>query len=186
MNITVYLGSEYGVNPVYKEKAAELGRWIGSNGHSLVYGGGNVGLMGVLADSVLASGGKVIGVIPDFFIEIEQQHDGLTELEVVSSMSERKRRMVELGDFFIAFPGGIGTLEEIAEIMTRKKLHIGSEDYVFYNIDGYYDCMRNLLDKMCSEGFLSENARSQVLFVSDFEQLEKTIKVVSQSLGLQK
>ncbi len=120
MNITVYLGSEYGVNPLYIEKAAELGRWIGSNGHSLVYGGGNVGLMGVLADNVLASGGKVIGVIPDFFIEIEQQHNGLTELEVVPSMSERKKRMVELGDFFIAFPGGIGTLEEISEIMTRK------------------------------------------------------------------
>lgn len=181
MNITVYLGSEYGDNPIYKEKAAELGRWIGLNGHSLVYGGGNVGLMGVLADNVLASGGKVIGIIPDFFIEVEQQHNGLTELEVVSSMSERKRRMVELGDFFIAFPGGIGTLEEITEIMTRKKLHIGTEEYVFYNLDGYYDYLREMLDKMCREGFLSESARNQIPFVSDIEQLEKAIKTAKQN-----
>ena len=172
MNITVYLGSEFGYRPIFAEKARELGRWIGKNGYRLIYGGGNVGLMGILADSVMESGGTVTGIIPDFFIESEQQHDGITELEIVSSMSERKARMLELGDFFIAFPGGIGTLEEITEIMTRKKLHLGSEEYVFFNIDGYYDDLSKMLDTMRKEGFLSEYARNQIHFVSDLKELD--------------
>ena len=175
MNITVYLGSEFGFKPIYAEKVRELGIMIGSKGHRLVYGGGNVGLMGLLADSVLASGGTVIGVIPDFFLESEQQHCGITDLEIVSSMSERKNRMIELGDFFLAFPGGIGTLEEITEIMTRKKLHIGTEEYAFYNLNGYYDNLERMLDTMYSEGFLSESARKQIRFVEDLDELNRIL-----------
>ncbi len=181
MNITVYLGSEYGHCPLYAEKAVELGRWIGSHGHALVYGGGNVGLMGLLADSVLEAGGRVIGVIPDFFIDAEQQHSGITELEIVSSMSERKARMLELGDFFIAFPGGIGTLEEITEVMTRRKLRLGSDSYVFYNLYGYYDNFIKMLDTMLEEGFLPLPARNEIRFVSDLKELESAIESCEES-----
>ena len=171
MRITVYLGSRFGADPKYREKAAELGRWIGEHGHTLVYGGGSVGLMGVLADSVLESGGRVIGVIPRFFVDDEQQHTGLDELRLVETMSERKALMIELGEFFIAFPGGIGTLEEISEVMTRRKLGLGGEEYVLYNLDGFYDSLKSLLQKMVEEDFLKASALGEVRFSDSIGQI---------------
>src|SRR4051812_13461102 len=122
MNICVFCGSSIGTNPVFSEAAKELGRLLAISNHTLVYGGGNVGLMGVLADSVLDNNGNVIGVIPDFLLQREVGHRGLTRLEVVSSMHERKHRMADLSHAFIAMPGGWGTLDELAEILTWKQL----------------------------------------------------------------
>ena len=117
MNITVYLGANEGNDPCLRKAVEELGAWIGNSGNALVYGGSKGGLMGALADSVLKAGGDVTGVEPNFFIENEFQHDGLTKLIVTKDMSERKNKMIELGEAFIAFPGGTGTLEEIAEVI---------------------------------------------------------------------
>lgn len=122
MNITVYLGANEGNNPSLKRAVKELGTWIGQSGNALIYGGSKSGLMGALADSVLNAGGNVTGVEPQFFIENEFQHEGITKLIVTKDMSERKNKMIELGNAFIAFPGGTGTLEEITEIMSKVSL----------------------------------------------------------------
>ena len=115
MNITVYLGANAGNDPKLQEAVEALGKWIGENGHDLIYGGSKCGLMGSIAESVLQNGGKVTGVEPQFFVDSELQHDGLTELIVTKDMTDRKTKMIELGDAFIAFPGGTGTLEEIEQ-----------------------------------------------------------------------
>lgn len=120
MRVTVYLGANEGSDPALKQAVRELGRWIGESGNALVYGGSRSGLMGLLAESVLTAGGEVTGVEPQFFMEQELQYDGLTELIVTRDMAERKTKMIELGDAFIAFPGGTGTLEEIAEVMSQS------------------------------------------------------------------
>lgn len=118
MNITVYLGALRGNDPVLKDAVKELGTWIRENNHTLIYGGSKSGLMGYIAESVLDAGGDVIGIEPQFFIDEELQYDGLTELIITKDMTERKTKMIELGDAFIAFPGGTGTLEEISEVMS--------------------------------------------------------------------
>src|SRR5688572_20085362 len=122
MNICVFCGSSVGLKPEYGEAAKQLAILMVKHGHSLVYGGGNVGLMGVLADTVLEHKGEVIGIIPDFLVQREVGHRGISRLEVVSSMHERKKRMADLADSFIALPGGWGTLDELAEILTWKQL----------------------------------------------------------------
>lgn len=122
MNITVYLGALRGNDPVLKDAVKELGRWIGENNHTLIYGGSKSGLMGYIAESVLNAGGTAIGIEPQFFIDEELQYDGLTELIITKDMTERKTKMIELGDAFIAFPGGTGTLEEISEVMSKISL----------------------------------------------------------------
>ena len=118
MNITVYLGANEGNDPALKQAVQELGRWIGESGNALVYGGSRCGLMGEIAESTLNAGGEVTGVEPEFFVQGELQHEGLTELIVTKDMTERKTKMIALGDAFIAFPGGTGTLEEIAEVIS--------------------------------------------------------------------
>ena len=135
MNITVYLGANEGNDPALKKAVTELGTWIGESGNALVYGGSETGLMGTLAASVLEAGGDVTGVEPVFFIEEELQFDGLTELIVTQDMSERKAKMIELGDVFIAFPGGTGTLEEITEIMSKVSLGHLDAPCILYNLD---------------------------------------------------
>ena len=138
MHITVYLGANEGNDPCLRKAVEELGAWIGNRGHALVYGGSQSGLMGILADSVLTAGGEVIGVEPQFFIKNELQHDGLTKLIVIKNMSERKNKMIALGEAFIAFPGGTGTLEEIAEVMSKVSLKQLHAPCLIYNLNGYY------------------------------------------------
>lgn len=164
MNITVYLGSSEGIRPVFRQAAQELGEWIGRNGHTLIYGGSEMGLMGVLADAVIKEGGKVIGVEPRFFVEEEVQHKGITELIVTETMAERKQKMIELGDAFIAFPGGLGTLEEITEVITLCKLRRIEKPFCLLNIDGYYEPLRKLLFHMVEEGFLERGWAESVRF----------------------
>ena len=154
MKLCVFCGSSMGVDPVYATAAESLGKLLAHYQITLVYGGGNVGLMGVLADSVMNAGGDVIGVIPDFLLKREVGHRGITHLEVVQSMHERKKRMADLADGFIAAPGGWGTLEEIAEVLTWRQLGIISKPVGLLNINGFFDPMLAQMKLMTEEGFL--------------------------------
>ena len=160
MNITVYLGATPGNDPALEPAVRALGTWIGKNGHNLVYGGSKCGLMGMLAESVLEAGGKVTGVEPKFFVDDGFVYDAITELIVTKDMSERKAKMIELGDAFIAFPGGTGTLEEIAEIMSKVALRHLDAPCILYDLNGYYTGLRMLLDRMLE----SELSTSEKLF----------------------
>jgi len=175
MNITVYLGANQGNDDKFKKAIEELGAFIGSRGDTLVYGGSKSGLMGILADSVLAAKGKVIGVEPQMFIDSEFQHEGITELIVTQDMSERKAKMIELGDAFIAFPGGTGTLEEISEIMSLVSLELIDSPCILYNLDGYYDGLKNLLNTMISYDLSSESRQKGISFASNLSEIEKIL-----------
>ncbi len=177
MNITVYLGSSEGNSHVYREAIHELGTWIGQSGHTLVYGGSDSGLMGVLARAVLAEGGAVTGVEPQFFIDAGFAFDGLTELIVTGNMAERKMKMMELGDAFIAFPGGLGTLEEISEIMSLYNLGRLDKPYAIYNLQGFYEPLKQLVRQMTEKGFLPESNREKVRFVENLDEIKKWIAV---------
>lgn len=154
MNVCVFCGSSAGTNSIYAESAKELGALLASQNHTLVYGGGNVGLMGILADAVLEKKGSVIGVIPDFLMQREVGHSHLTKLEVVSSMHERKKRMADMSDAFITMPGGWGTLDETAEILTWKQLGLIKQDVGVLNVNGFFDAMLEQMNLMTREGFL--------------------------------
>ncbi len=162
MNICVFCGSSPGHNPVYAAAAKELGNLIGQGNHTLVYGGGNIGLMGIVADATLEKHGKVIGVIPKFLMDKEVGHLGLTSLEIVTSMHERKKRMADLSDAFIAIPGGWGTLEEIAEILTWKQLGLVSQPVAVLNVNGFFDPLLQQMNAMVDEGFLREQNFSSI------------------------
>lgn len=162
-SICVFCGSNLGASPTYAEAAAHLGRTLAGRGLSVVYGGGHVGLMGVVADAALAAGGRVIGVIPEALEAKELAHGGLTELRVVSSMHERKALMSELADAFIALPGGIGTLEEWFEVWTWSQLGIQRKPCGLLNVAGYYDHLLAFLDHVTAERFLSADHRAMVL-----------------------
>ncbi|MGN1442540.1 MAG: TIGR00730 family Rossman fold protein [Acutalibacteraceae bacterium] len=172
MNITVYLGASPGNDPALGTAVKELGNWIGTSGHSLVYGGSKTGLMGELADSVLDSGGKVIGVEPQFFIDEGFAHDRLTELIVTKDMAERKTKMIELGDIFIAFPGGTGTLEEIAEVMSKVSLGQLDAPCILYNLNGYYDSLKTLLETMIEKGLSTKKRQNGIVFASTLEEIQ--------------
>ena len=148
MNITVYCGSNFGDNPHFEEAARNLGAWIARAGHTLVYGGSSVGLMGAVSRAAIEGGTPVIGVEPAFFIEAGVAQHDLTELFVCDTMGERKAKMIELGDAFVALPGGVGTLEEISEIFTRVRLDMGPHECFLLNIDGFYDPLRLFLESM--------------------------------------
>ena len=176
MNITVYLGSNEGKTPALKSAVRELGTWIGSAGHTLIYGGSKCGLMGELAESVLFAGGEVIGVEPQFFIDMGLDYPEITKLIVTQDMSERKAKMIELGDAFIAFPGGTGTLEEISEIMSKVVLGHLKAPCIIYNLNGYYDCLRGLLDRMVREGLALEEKLEGISFAGSLDEIRKILE----------
>lgn len=175
MNITVYLGANQGNDDKFKAAIEELGAFIGKRGDTLVYGGSKAGLMGMLADSVLASGGLVIGVEPQMFVEKELQHDAITKLIVTKDMPERKAKMIELGDAFIAFPGGTGTLEEITEVMSIVSLNMMDAPCILYNLDGYYDGLKMLLDTMISYELSSRERQRGIYFVNCISEMEEIL-----------
>jgi uncharacterized protein (TIGR00730 family) len=162
--ICVFCGSSAGKNKVYADAARETGKMLARRRIALVYGGGRVGLMGVLADAALNAGGRVIGVIPQSLVEREIQHTGLSELHIVSTMHERKTKMAELADGFIALPGGAGTLEEIFEQWTWAQLGIHHKPCGFLNTNGYFDPLRQMIDQMTTEGFLRPEHASMLVF----------------------
>lgn len=171
MNITVYLGANEGNDPALRQAVEELGRWIGVSGHRLVYGGSKTGLMGALARSVLEAGGQVIGVEPQFFMDAGFQYDGLTELIVTKDMAERKAKMIELGDAFIAFSGGTGTLEEISEVMSQVSLGQLDAPCILYDLNGYYDDLRALLRHMIDKELSSPERQQGIYFAENLTQI---------------
>ena len=175
MNITVYLGANHGNHDKFKKALVELGSFIGARGDTLVYGGSKSGLMGILADSVLATNSPVIGVEPQMFIDQQFQHESITELIITKDMSERKTKMIELGDAFIAFPGGTGTLEEIAEIMSLVSLKQIDAPCILYNLDGYYDGLKELLNTMISFGLSSVERQRGIYFADSISEIEKIL-----------
>lgn len=156
-NICVFCGSSAGVNGRYRETAADLGRLMAENECRLIYGGGKLGLMGIIAQAVLDHGGEVTGVIPDFMMPKEVAHEGLTELAVTGSMHERKAEMARRADGFAVLPGGLGTLDETAEILTWNQLGIIQKPLVLLNVDDYFSPFLSLLTRMKDEGFLRRN-----------------------------
>ena len=177
MNITVYLGSTEGKDPAFKQAVAELGNWIGESCNSLVYGGSKTGLMGVLAKSVLDAGGAVTGVETQFFVDADVQYEGLTELIVAPDMAERKTKMIQLGDAFIAFPGGTGTLEEIMEIMSKVSLNQLDAPCILYNLNGYYNGLKELLEHMIRMGLSSEEKQRGVYFAENLGDIRRILEL---------
>lgn len=152
--VCVFCGSRPGVGEVYVDAAVQLGRLLASRGLELVYGGGNVGLMGILADAVMEAGGRVIGVMPDFLVRKEIAHQGITSLEIVTTMHERKQRMAELSDGFVALPGGFGTLDELCEVLTWAQLGIHAKPCALLNVDGFFDPFVDFLAHAARQGFI--------------------------------
>jgi uncharacterized protein (TIGR00730 family) len=170
-SLCVFCGSRSGTEAAYDEAARALGRALAAEGITLVYGGGRVGLMGVVADAALGAGGQVVGVIPKALLEREIAHTGLTELRVVGSMHERKALMSELSEGFIALPGGTGTLEEFFEVLTWAQLGEHRKPCALLNASRYYDPLLAVFDHMVQRGFLSEEHRAMVLVETEPEAL---------------
>ena len=165
--LCVFCGSSMGYRPEYRSAAVTLGEIFVERGIELVYGGGNIGLMGVVADTVLAHGGHVIGVIPESLMALEVGHLGLTELRIVGSMHERKALMSDLSDGFIALPGGFVTIEEFCEVVTWSQLGIQSKPCALLNVENYFAPLLELFDQSVREGFLREENRRLVLDDTD-------------------
>lgn len=176
MNITVYLGSSEGNDPALKRAVRELGTWIGNTGHHLIYGGSKSGLMGELAESVLQAGGEVTGVEPQFFIDAGYVYDAITRLIVTQDMSERKMKMIELGDVFIAFPGGTGTLEEITEIMSKVSLGHLNAPCILYNLNGYFEGLKAQLAHMISMGLSTPERQQEIFFAESLEGIQRIVE----------
>lgn len=169
--LCVYCGSNAGSKPIYTERAIALGTRMAKDGIGLVYGGGNVGLMGTVADAVLQAGGEVTGVIPEHLVNWEVAHRGLTKLEVVGSMHERKARMFDLADGFVALPGGFGTLDEMFEMLTWRQLGIGDKPCAFLDVDGFYSPLMAMLNHMVAERFLHPDQRRDLWHGEDLDTL---------------
>ncbi len=175
-SIAVFCGSSSGVNPVYEQKSIELGAYLGANGFHLVYGGGNIGLMGKVANAALDAGGEVTGILPHFLNKKEVGHVALSKLILVDSMHERKQKIEQLSDAFIAMPGGFGTLEEVSEMLTWAQLGLHQKPIGLYNINGFYNLLLEQLDVMVSEGFLKPQNREMVLEDTDPSELIESLK----------
>jgi uncharacterized protein (TIGR00730 family) len=161
MSVCVFCGSAPGVRPSYSAAARELGGALGRAGMTMVYGGGRLGLMGIAADAVLEAGGRVIGVIPRMLIERELAHPNLTRQHVVSTMHERKTLMAELSDAFVGLPGGMGTFDELVEIVTWAQLGLHAKPVVLANIEGYFEPMYAMLDHAVREKFVTAESRAR-------------------------
>lgn len=169
--VCVYCGSNSGKHRKYADAAKALGRALAARDLELVYGGADKGLMGMVASTVLAQGGRVIGVIPELLMQAEVQHEGLTECHVVDSMHARKAKMESLSDAFIALPGGFGTLDEVFEILTWGQLNLHGKPCGLMNVDGYFDDLLRYLDNASAEGFLRSENRQMILVDDDAHAL---------------
>ena len=175
--ICIYCGSSPGLNPEFREAAINLGRQLARDGITLVYGGGNVGLMGAVADGAICDGGKVIGVIPQSLADKELAHPGLAELHVVKSMHERKKLMADLSDAFVALPGGIGTLEEILEVLTWLQLGFHQKPCAFLNLEGFFDSLLQFLQSSVDQRFLRQDFLDAILVETTPDTLLKKLLV---------
>ncbi|ANC05237.1 MULTISPECIES: TIGR00730 family Rossman fold protein [Pseudomonas] len=170
-SVCVFCGASIGANPAYREAAIALGQAIAHRGLTLVYGGGAVGLMGIVADAAMAAGGEVIGIIPQSLMDAEVGHKGLTRLEVVDGMHARKARMAELSDAFIALPGGLGTLEELFEVWTWGQLGYHAKPLGLLDVNGFYEKLGGFLDHIVEEGFVRPQHRAMLLLGQQADEL---------------
>ena len=177
MNVTVFCGSAAGNQSLYMEEAKRLGSFLAKEGHTLIYGGARVGTMGALAKAVKENGGQVIGILPRFLAEREIAMEGLDQLIMTSDMDDRKKKMIELGDAYIALPGGPGTLEEIAQVYSWVRVGLETAPCILYAENDYWDPLRELFVTMIREGFLKEEDTAQLHFVSSFEELQEVLNV---------
>jgi uncharacterized protein (TIGR00730 family) len=171
MRICVYLGSSPGNNPLYRDAAEQFGTLLARRGIGLVYGGGMVGLMGVIADAVCAAGGEVIGIIPEALRAREHDHPGISELHVVQTMHERKAMMANLADGFVTLPGGIGTFEEMFEAWCWSQLGYHNKPVGLLDVNGFYSGLRQFIDNVVEEGFLQPRHRSMLIVEKDPETM---------------
>jgi uncharacterized protein (TIGR00730 family) len=169
--LCVFCGANFGRRPAYRLAAEQIGGLLAQRGTTLVYGGGNVGLMGALADAALAGGGRVVGVIPRALAEKEIAHTGLSEMHVVGSMHERKALMADLADAFLSLPGGFGTWDEFCEALTWSQLGLQKKACAFLNVEGYYDALLALTERAAEDGFIREEHRKLLLVDGDAEML---------------
>lgn len=183
LSICVYCGSRHGARPSYAAAARALGTAIGARGWQLVYGGGKVGLMGEVADAVMAAGGRVVGVIPESLKKLEVGHLGVDELHVVPNMHVRKQMMAERADVFIAMPGGIGTLEELYEVWTWRQLGYHDQPIGLLNVEGYYDDLLSFMRNTVSEQFLSSAQHDTLQVGTDPESLLLTLAAQARLSG---
>ena len=176
MIVAVYCGSSSGNEIKYLEQTKALGKFLAQNNIDIVYGGGKVGLMGTIADSVLEHGGKVYGVIPKKLEDKELAHTGVTALKIVENMHERKAMMADMADAFITLPGGAGTLEEISEAWTWAQLGYHNKPCAFYNIDGFYDDLFKMIEKMSSKGFMKKEYLDMLINTTNLDELLSSLK----------
>lgn len=174
--IALYCGSRSGNRPIYQEKAIALATAIAEQGFGLVYGGASIGLMGQVADSVIARGGQAVGVIPEFMLDYEIAHHQLTELHIVKTMHERKAMMAERASAFVALPGGLGTFEEILEVATWGQLNQHQKPMMLYNVNGFYDALIAQLDHAVQEGFLPAQHRAKLIVCNHADQILIALK----------
>ncbi len=170
-SVCVFCGSSTGLRDSYSNNARLLGKVLTDNNITLVYGGGNVGLMGIIADAVIEAGGKTIGVMPKSIAELEIAHNNLSELYLVDTMAERKEMMAKLSDAFIAMPGGFGTLDELSEILTYNQLRICDKPMGLLNIDGYFDGLLNFFDHAVKEKFVRDEHRKNIIVSANAKEL---------------
>ena len=182
-NICVFCGSNLGSDTIYEQQAEELGALIAQHNIRLIYGGGNIGLMGAIADSVLVNGGEVTGVIPEFLMKREVGHSNLTELILTNSMHERKLKMAELADAFIAMPGGYGTLEELAEITTWVQLELMKKPIGVLNVNGFYNHLFDQINYMKSQNFIGKNSNEEILFENNPKDLLSKIIMKAEEMS---
>jgi uncharacterized protein (TIGR00730 family) len=170
-SIAIFCGSQNGTNPLFAQHAQEIGEYLGKNNIALIYGGGGKGLMGAVADAVMKSGGKVTGIIPEVLIGWENQHIGITDLQVVGDMHARKKIMYDLCDAAIILPGGNGTLDEMFEMLTWNTLKIHDKKIILLNSAGFYDYLIGHINHMQETGFLYEDWRERILVVDTPQQV---------------
>ncbi|WP_430535716.1 TIGR00730 family Rossman fold protein [Listeria rocourtiae] len=173
--IAVFCGASMGNSSVYQEATKALGKWIAEKYDGLVYGGGKVGLMGILADEVLTNGADVVGVIPEALKNREIAHEGLTELYVVANMHERKAQMIASANVYLAMPGGPGTLEEITEVVSWGRIGEHQNPCILYNVDGYYNLLGKFYNQMVEEGFLTQADRDKILISDSLDEIDQFI-----------
>ena len=176
MNIAVYCAASQSNCPAFDERTKELGKWMAQKNHTLVYGGGNSGLMGNVATAVMQTGGQVIGVMPQFLVDREIAKKDITTLHIVETMSQRKNKMIELSEVYIALPGGPGTLEEIAEVVSWVRVGQTNGICIFYNMEGYYNHLESFFNHMVTTNLLSKEDRNQIYFANNLEEIEKLIE----------
>ena len=179
-SVTVFCGSKSGNQPGFINQAKELGTALGENDIQLVYGGGGKGIMGAIADAVLAKNGKVLGIMPKLLLEWEAQHRGLTELIVTETMHDRKKILYDKADVAIILPGGMGTMDELFEMLTWNNLNIHQKKVIVLNWEGFYTPLIALMDHMHAEGFMYEDWKTRIIVVKDAQEVMETINAWSE------